>query len=33
LGTLTTIVSFIVMGLTLALVWLLGRGRKGRASA
>ena len=32
LGTLTTIVSFIVMGLTLALVWLLGRGRKGRAS-
>ena len=33
LGTLTTIVSFIVMGLTLALVWLLGRSRKGRASA
>jgi putative spermidine/putrescine transport system permease protein len=33
LGTLTTVVSFIVMGLTLALVWLLGRGRKGRASA
>jgi putative spermidine/putrescine transport system permease protein len=32
LGTLTTIVSFVVMGLTLALVWLLGRGRKGRAS-
>jgi len=33
LGTVTTIVSFIVMGVTLALVWLLGRGRKGRASA
>ena len=32
LGTLTTIVSFVVMGLTLALVWLLGRGRKGRAT-
>ncbi|GKT22728.1 ABC transporter permease [Acidovorax sp. SUPP3334] len=31
LGTLTTVVSFVVMGLTLALVWLLGRGRRARA--
>jgi putative spermidine/putrescine transport system permease protein len=33
LGTITTIVSFAVMGVTLALVWLLGRSRKGRPSA
>lgn len=32
LGTVTTVVSFIVMGLTLALVWALGRSRKGRAA-
>ncbi|MNR60065.1 hypothetical protein D3C85_1814660 [compost metagenome] len=30
LGTLTTVVSFAVMGITLALVWALGRRRKGR---
>ncbi|RYF08186.1 MAG: ABC transporter permease subunit, partial [Comamonadaceae bacterium] len=30
LGTLTTVVSFVVMGCTLALVWLLGRRRQGR---
>src|SRR3989344_5402189 len=31
LGTLTTVVSFVVMGITLALVWALGRRRKGRS--
>ena len=31
LGSLTTVVSFVVMGITLALVWALGRRRKGRA--
>ncbi len=31
LGTLTTVVSFVVMGLTLLLVWALGRRRKGHA--
>ncbi|MNV77687.1 hypothetical protein D3C71_1711290 [compost metagenome] len=30
LGTLTTVVSFAVMGITLALVWALGRRGKGR---
>jgi putative spermidine/putrescine transport system permease protein len=31
LGTLTTVVSFVVMGITLALVWALGQRKKGRA--
>ena len=31
LGTVTTVVSFAVMGVTLLLVWALGRRRKGRA--
>ena len=31
LGTVTTVVSFAVMGITLALVWALGRRRKGRS--
>ncbi len=31
LGTVTTVVSFVVMGITLALVWALGRRRKGRS--
>ena len=30
-GTPTTVVSFVVMGITLALVWALGRRRKGRS--
>ncbi|HTH10321.1 MAG TPA: ABC transporter permease subunit, partial [Acidovorax sp.] len=31
LGTVTTVVSFLVMGITLLLVWALGRRRKGRS--
>ena len=31
LGTVTTVVSFAVMGVTLALAWALGRGRKAKA--